>query len=850
MFSAQSPSPSSYSLHPPLSPGFYPILSPLLPPSSAASSSSFQSSSSSRRSTSPLLLSALPPNAASSSLSTTRSLSTSVDTLSTSFLTDVAIHDTQLQQDQHRHHHSTDLPPLHHSSHLDAASSSAATRQLPTLPRSVFGPSLSASLSAQLAAMAHDVLLRTNSSFDEIPSSAIDTAHRDELTHSHSHSHPHPHSHSDELTEQAEQSEEAQPFRLAIELLSDVVVSSSVESATERTPPVSPQSAEAGKAVWKKKERSAEERNEKRVSRACIHCSASKTKCDNKRPCDRCIRTKRAATCQDIPRRKRTGRAKRRREVEKSDASDTEHTEKLLEAIKKEEVDEDEDDEQTTSSAAATMAICTTPGAPEMTSTVITYSSHTALSPHEPYVTGFASPSLYPAQSVQASCDCSSPPAHYMPPAYPAYWPASAHAQFQPHTHSHSHAHSHSHSPHPQPHSHHPHAHPHSYTHLHPHHATQSVFASHAHRAPASHDALYPPRHVHTAQPTPLLSPVHSAINAPTAVVGPTASSPNSPATPRSSASSPSVPVIPIGQMLSRLRLRLPRALHRAHAAVIDQFHQWADLLALRQQQGLTAPVPLFKARQYVYHMLKDAMVALEDEDRQRRMAAMLAGINSSSSSPPPPIFSPPLESEHDELLRLIHREWHQYLFPSNAAEDGGEDAHGIDWQTKDKVGPPTLDAVLQRRVVIPTFIIPLLSFPFLASAPWLSASFSSLLGYPAASLSACTLSPLDLLHRRQHADIAPLVPAFLSAITSRAEHYLHSSGWIRQGGDSIQLMANVRVMYAEGTGYPVALMAQFTRKEEADASFAPILARMENGGSVVPPMNPAESVGGEEGLV
>ena len=154
-------------------------------------------------------------------------------------------------------------------------------------------------------------------------------------------------------------------------------------------------------------------------------------------------------------------------------------------------------------------------------------------------------------------------------------------------------------------------------------------------------------------------------------------------------------------------------------------------------------------------------------------------------------------------------------------------DAIGFDGSSTG--APPTLDAVLQRRVVIPTFIIPLLSFPFLTSPPWLSASLSSLLDYLAAILSSSTHSPLDLLHHRQHAHIAPLIPAFLSALTARAEHYLHLSGWMRKGGDSVQLVANVRVLYADATGYPVALMAQFAREDEADESFAPILSRMGN---------------------
>ena len=46
---------------------------------------------------------------------------------------------------------------------------------------------------------------------------------------------------------------------------------------------------------------------ERRVSKACCNCSISKTKCDNSRPCGRCVRTDRTATCSD-PVRKRRGR--------------------------------------------------------------------------------------------------------------------------------------------------------------------------------------------------------------------------------------------------------------------------------------------------------------------------------------------------------------------------------------------------------------------------------------------------------------------------------------------------------------------------------------------------------------
>ena len=787
MLSAHSPSPSSYSVHPPLSPAFYSVLSPLLQASSSAASSTTFTSVASRRSTSPLLLSSLPPTSMSM-----RAMTRSVDHLSHSFLADVTINDSNADYST-----SSRLPPL------------------AVLPRSVFAHSASSA-----SAMSASVVMRSTASYDITAASLLQSSHGDsELPVEHEMEH--------------ERSDEPYSFHIgALDILSDVV--SSTESAIDQsgdstlnhdqrltadethTPTHQHAQKQAHNHHLKTKKATVD--GERRVARACIHCSASKTKCDNKRPCGRCVRTKRSATCQDIPRRKRSGRggrSKRRREVaEESDCSDD---------CQPEIVKNEEDDEEVVIGSPV-MAMCTTPTQTEVGTHVVTYSAHTTMTTQDAYGAGYGPPMPYGAQPMQHSFDYNNN--YHRPQEYSQhFWPP-------PHPHMHAH----------------PHTPSFAYQHVHPPPPMHSVVVS----PPQYAATAQSPQHVRTAQSAGMLSPNRAVANSPAST--PRASSrvsgvsPNSPATPSSTASAAAAPLptIAIGQLLSRLRIRLPRALHRAHGAVIDQFHQWSDLLAARTQQGLVAPVPLLKARQYVYHMLMDAMVALEDEEKQRRMAVMLAGTtgSSSSSSPPPPIFSPPLESEHDELLRLIHQEWDDHLFPQNAATaaaDEGEDvAEGdavdnADLNSNDKTTPRTLDAILQRRVVTPTFIIPLLSFPFLTAAPWMSASFSALLGYEGAALSTSTQTPLELLHRRQHADVAPLVPAFLSAITNRGEHYLHASGWVRQDGEIIQLMANVRVMYAEGTGFPVAVMAQFTRREEADESFAPILARMGNLGSTVP---------------
>ena len=798
--SSHSPSPISFSLHPPLSPAFHPFLSPFLPPSSSsAASSSSHSSTASRRSTSPLLLASLPP---SSSLST-QSTSTSVATLSSSFLTDVAIND-------------------------GAVDHPSANRQ-PVFPRSVFASS-SSSASAMSTMPSHMMLYsnpmestnpieNSNPSFD-IPSSSLDATNdgdielqipdddeEDEESHNASY----------EETHQEEEVAHNVGYEFHVgplDMLSNVVSAeanheASHGKATGDSTPRTPRWT--GRTGRRKGDRC----GERRVSRACIHCSASKTKCDNKRPCARCVRTKRAATCQDIPRRKRVGRGKRPRElVQDFDDSDSQQNEYLPEVIVKQE--DDLTNAQLTELAPASPAFpplsaASMPGGqPDVGSHVVTYASHTTMVPHDPYAAAYSQPlQTYVPQPMPPSYD--NHPMPHMPADYTThYWHPPAHTH--PHTHTH----------------------PYAYPQLLPS-ATQAVFTS-----PAQYTPALASHHVHTAPPAAMLSPVHAAVVASTApavepAVAPAArlssASPTTPATARSTSSFSSAPSVPVGTVLSRLRMRLPRALHRAHAAVIDQFHGWSDLLALRQQQGLVAPGPLLKARSYVYHMLRDGMLALEDEDRQQhRLTKQLA--NTSGTSPPLPIFSPPTESEQNELLRLIHQKWDDHLFPANAvsAED---DVDSTEWENKVKDGGArTLDAIFQRRVVTPTFIIPLLSFSFLTSPPWLSASFSSLLGYEAKVLSASTQTPLDLLHRRQHADIAPLIPAFLSAITARADHYLHSSGWVKQGGDTVQLMANVRVMYSESSGFPVAVMAQFTSKEEADESFAPILARMGNLGS------------------
>ena len=788
--SSHSPNPSSFSLHPPLSPAFYPILSPLLQPlpPSTATNSSLSFTSSSLQSTSPLLLPSLPQSSAPSP---------PVPTRTSLFLNNVTAHND-----------TSDL-----SSSMLSGDSPDPDR-LRYLSRSVFGSHTSSSPSDPSVMLSAPTLEKqtSESSFDSHDS------------HDHS-EHQVDLENDDDGEDEEEHRDERYSFRLgSLDILSDVIPADNEQpgDSAPNTPAASSrQRTPRSERKMKKKKKDRREAvfdPDRRVQRACIHCSASKTKCDNERPCARCIRTKKASTCQDIPRRKRVGRAKRRRE------GDTDSPHSHLGTEYGDLIDGDDEDEPV-------MAICTTPRAFETGSLPVAASTApTLVAPQKPAA---IAPFPAPTVPVQPSPkDFSSQPSSpYMPQEHSSiYW------QPSPTAHTHTHTHSFpspvvSQPTQPVPHS---------------------VFASptHQYSAAGKEPSLSPSAQATSPNPPVLvLPPTHATAASPASPaalsVRSTAASPISLATPRSTASSTprstissigsatlqarttasaaAASAIPIGQMLSRLRLRLPRALHRAHAAVIDQFHAWSDLLTVRQQQGLTAPVSLLKARQYVYHMLKDAMVALEDEDRQRRMP-MLAGSST--------IFSPPLETEHDELLRLIYLDWDEYLFPSGVAAEAVEGPDSGQWEHKAK-STPTLDAILHRRVVPPTFIIPLLSFPFLISPPWMSASFAALLGYDGASFSTVTLSPLDLLHHRQTNDIAPLVPAFLSAITAKADHYLHSSGWVRQDGSTVQLVANVRLMYAEGTGFPVALMAQLTRKEDADASFAPILARMNTGSSV-----------------
>ncbi|OIR57984.1 MAG: uncharacterized protein A8A55_1235 [Amphiamblys sp. WSBS2006] len=43
----------------------------------------------------------------------------------------------------------------------------------------------------------------------------------------------------------------------------------------------------------------------KQVKRACIHCQRTNKKCDNERPCRRCVSNNREGTCYTAPRKKR-----------------------------------------------------------------------------------------------------------------------------------------------------------------------------------------------------------------------------------------------------------------------------------------------------------------------------------------------------------------------------------------------------------------------------------------------------------------------------------------------------------------------------------------------------------------
>ena len=339
-------------------------------------------------------------------------------------------------------------------------------------------------------------------------------------------------------------------------------------------------------------------------------------------------------------------------------------------------------------------------------------------------------------------------------------------------------------------------------------HAHPPSLAVHAH----SHaSAQYPSPHSHSSNPPTPTSTYHSDSSY-SSHSHPT----SAPSTPSSSCCAPPTPrVLPISTLLSRLRLHLPSPLYRSFDAVISQFHRWSDAVTKAKQSHTPPPPPLLKARQYLFQVLSDATLYLDEAHHKRE--------DSSVPSSLPPICPSPAEQRL--LMATITREWGPQLFSPVSPTDASELCGDV---LENDGSPLSLDSLLHHTVAAPTFIIPLQSFPFFLQTPLISRSFSTLLGYSHSSLTSFVRTPLDLLSLRQYPDVSLLVPAFLSALSAKAEHYLHSSGWRKSNGEYVQLVAKVQLCYlpggaAGGTGVgegtPIALMATF--QKQAEGSFA-----------------------------
>ena len=274
-------------------------------------------------------------------------------------------------------------------------------------------------------------------------------------------------------------------------------------------------------------------------------------------------------------------------------------------------------------------------------------------------------------------------------------------------------------------------------------------------------------------------------------------------------------PPLPIVTVLSRLRARLPSSLFRSFDAVVQQLHSWADALSAGSQQQ---PQPhqqhsrqqIIAARIFLCRMLTDAMRALEAPGG---LQALQQKQHYSSSSSSTLALSGSVEQEL--LLHRVSRDWGAQLYGPRLGSTREEAEGEEEQQEADEAEAASLDVLLQHRVATPTFIIPLSSLSALTSPPLFSASFASLLGFSACELSRLLQSPLSLLQLRQCGDIAPLVPAFFAAVSARADHYLHSSGWQTASGHYLQLISRVQILYDQhetGGASPVALMAQLKR--------------------------------------
>jgi len=84
------------------------------------------------------------------------------------------------------------------------------------------------------------------------------------------------------------------------------------------------------------KRKCTKKRNKKQVKQACVNCKKSHTRCENKRPCRRCINSGIASKCVDVPRKRRKltdSPSPGLEEEKKADSSDTNSSEDNIEEM-------------------------------------------------------------------------------------------------------------------------------------------------------------------------------------------------------------------------------------------------------------------------------------------------------------------------------------------------------------------------------------------------------------------------------------------------------------------------------------------------------------------------------------
>ena len=527
----------------------------------------------------------------------------------------------------------------------------------------------------------------------------------------------------------------------------------SAGSSTARPPAVSGVAGGGGGTAMR-------EAVERRVSKACCNCSISKTKCDNNRPCGRCVRTDRTATCSD-PVRKRRGRKRPYESAQPVSAAT------LIPAGQQLDVEQPQ---------AAVVAAAVHPS-----------KQSTPTSSNEPFAAVNTAPRLSTAPSVAEPLD------------YAQSHPSTANAIAGQHPNALHTAH---------------------YTSV-VHQASRGVHMHSPQGHNPSHSSHPHAGHAVTPGPAAAYHHQHNGVHRAPLLASSSASHPSSPSSSSSGAPiAPTPRLLPISTMLSRLRVRIPSTLHRSFDAVVQQFHRWADAITKAKQAQQPAPTHLLKARQYLFHTLTNAMLYLEENH----------ALKPSATSPSPAFISrTPSSADQRVLLSILQHEWGAQLY-APASSSGAEYCP----RSLSDGSPLSLDDLLQHNVAAPTFIIPLLSFPFFLTPPLVSRSFCALLGFSHAALMSFVHTPLDLLSLRQYPDVALLVPAFLSALSARADHYLHSSGWRRSDGSYVQLVAKVQLCYSKGVaggggeGYPVALYATFQKQENSSFAQHVLLAQQQ----------------------